>query len=113
MSVLSVIGARPQFVKAAAVSQALEGRLEETVVHTGQHYDRELSGIFFDELDLDEPGYNLEVGSGSQAAQTAAVMIGVDRFVDTISAVGEPPAKPDLYGSGSAAARISETLQVG
>ncbi len=80
--VLTVVGARPQFVKAAAVSRALDGRFEETVVHTGQHYDHELSAVFFDELGLAEPDYHLDVGSGSHATQTADVMVEVERLID-------------------------------
>ncbi|WP_254861855.1 non-hydrolyzing UDP-N-acetylglucosamine 2-epimerase [Halovivax gelatinilyticus] len=80
--ILTVVGARPQFVKAAAVSRALSGRIEETIVHTGQHYDPELSAVFFDELDLAEPDYNLDVGSDTHAAQTAAVMVEVERLID-------------------------------
>jgi UDP-N-acetylglucosamine 2-epimerase (non-hydrolysing)/UDP-GlcNAc3NAcA epimerase len=69
-----VIGNRPQFVKAAAVSAKLRERVEEVVVHTGQHYDRELSEIFFSELGLAPPAHRLEVGSGTHAEQTGAVM---------------------------------------
>ncbi|WP_290813738.1 non-hydrolyzing UDP-N-acetylglucosamine 2-epimerase [Halovivax sp.] len=82
MSVLTVVGARPQFVKAAAVSRQLRGRLEETVVHTGQHYDRELSAVFFEELDLEEPDHHLGVGSASHAVQTAEVMVGLERIIE-------------------------------
>ncbi|MFC4247922.1 non-hydrolyzing UDP-N-acetylglucosamine 2-epimerase [Natribaculum luteum] len=81
MNVLSVVGARPQFVKAAAVSQRLRPRHDETLVHTGQHYDPELSRVFFEELELDEPDYNLEVGSGPHARQTAEMMARLERIV--------------------------------
>ncbi len=81
MNVLSVVGARPQFVKAAAVSRQLRPRHDETLVHTGQHYDPELSRVFFEELDLDEPDHNLEVGSGPHARQTAAMMARLERIV--------------------------------
>lgn len=69
-----MIGNRPQFVKAAAVSAKLRDRAEEVVVHTGQHYDRELSEVFFSELELAPPQHQLEVGSGTHAEQTGAVM---------------------------------------
>ncbi|AGB15244.1 UDP-N-acetylglucosamine 2-epimerase [Halovivax ruber XH-70] len=91
--VLTVVGARPQFVKAAAVSRALQGRIDETVVHTGQHYDAELSAVFFDELSLDEPDYRLDVGSDTHAAQTAAVMVEIERLVDA-----EEPDAVLVYG---------------
>ncbi len=63
--VLSVVGNRPQFIKSAPLSEALRNAgVEETVLHTGQHYDRELSEVFFDELGLDPPAINLDAGSG-------------------------------------------------
>ena len=78
MRVLTVIGNRPQFVKAAAVSTKLRERAEEVLVHTGQHYDRELSEIFFEELRLPPPDHQLNVGSGSHAEQTAAIVTGLE-----------------------------------
>ena len=60
MRILSIVGNRPQFIKAGPVSAALRGRAEEIVLHTGQHYDPELSAIFFEELGLDEPDIRLE-----------------------------------------------------
>ncbi|ELY49395.1 non-hydrolyzing UDP-N-acetylglucosamine 2-epimerase [Natronorubrum sulfidifaciens] len=82
MDVLSVVGARPQFVKAAAVSQQLRGEHDERLVHTGQHYDTELSAVFFDELALPEPEFHLGVGSDSHARQTAAMMTELERIID-------------------------------
>ncbi|WP_247731713.1 non-hydrolyzing UDP-N-acetylglucosamine 2-epimerase [Halovivax limisalsi] len=82
--VLTVVGARPQFVKAAAVSRAFAGRFRETVVHTGQHYDEELSAIFFDELGLADPDHDLGVGSGTHATQTADVAVEVERVIDDV-----------------------------
>jgi UDP-GlcNAc3NAcA epimerase len=78
MKVLTVIGNRPQFVKAAAVSTRLRERAEEVLVHTGQHYDRELSEVFFDELGLPPPDHQLGVGSGTHAEQTGAIMTGLE-----------------------------------
>src|SRR5436305_3672999 len=64
MRVLSVVGNRPQFIKSAPLSVALrDAGIDEVVLHTGQHYDRELSGVFFDELDLPEPRYRLELAT--------------------------------------------------
>ena len=74
MRVLTVIGNRPQFVKAAAVSTKLRERATEVLVHTGQHYDRGLSEVFFEELGLPPPDHQLNVGSGSHAEQTAAIV---------------------------------------
>ncbi|GAA3591413.1 UDP-N-acetylglucosamine 2-epimerase (non-hydrolyzing) [Kineosporia mesophila] len=74
-----VTGARPNFPKAAPVLEALHGRVEQVLVHTGQHYDDRLSRVFFDELGLPEPDLDLGVGSGSHAGQTAAVMTGLEK----------------------------------
>lgn len=74
MKVVTVVGARPQFVKAAPVSRALRLAHVELLVHTGQHYDDEMSGAFFRDLEMPEPDVNLEVGSGSHGAQTADML---------------------------------------
>jgi UDP-N-acetylglucosamine 2-epimerase (non-hydrolysing)/UDP-GlcNAc3NAcA epimerase len=72
--VLTVVGNRPQFVKAAAVSQRLRAQAQEILVHTGQHYDDELSRVFFDELGLPHPEHRLDVGGGSNTEQTARML---------------------------------------
>lgn len=73
--ILHVVGARPNFVKAAPVLRAIRKKgLRQTLVHTGQHYDRNMSDVFFTELEIPEPDFNLEVGSGSHAWQTAEIM---------------------------------------
>jgi UDP-N-acetylglucosamine 2-epimerase len=74
MRVLTVIGNRPQFVKAAAVSRLLRERHEELIVHTGQHYDDEMSRIFFDELGVPAPDRELHAGGGSNTEQTARIL---------------------------------------
>ncbi len=81
MKVLTVIGNRPQFVKAAAVSTKLRERVEEVLVHTGQHYDRQLSEVFFEELGLPPPDHQLGVGSGSHAEMTGAIMTALEPLV--------------------------------
>ena len=81
MKILSVVGARPQFVKAAAVSRKMRVRHQEILVHTGQHYDYGLSGVFFDGLEIPKPDVNLEVGSGSHAAQTGAMLVGLENLI--------------------------------
>lgn len=82
MRICSIVGARPQFVKAAVVSRALEdARVEETLVHTGQHYDAAMSQVFFEDLDLPEPTVNLGVGSGTHAEQTGAIMTRLEAFI--------------------------------
>jgi UDP-N-acetylglucosamine 2-epimerase (non-hydrolysing) len=93
VKVLSVVGARPQFVKAFPLSRALRPDHEEVLVHTGQHYDEELSDVFFEELDVTKPAYNLGVGSGTHAAQTAEVVQRLDPVVED-----EDPDWLLLYG---------------
>ncbi len=74
MKVISVVGARPQFVKAAAVCRALRVRHEEILVHSGQHYDYAMSDVFFEQLGIPKPDFNLAVGSGSHGRQTGEML---------------------------------------
>lgn len=80
--VLTVVGARPQFIKAAALSRSLRSaQVEEVLVHTGQHYDDNMSGSFFRELELPIPNLNLGVGSSSHAQQTARMLSGLEEVM--------------------------------
>ena len=81
MRVLSIVGARPQFIKAAAVSRVLRRRHTEVLVHTGQHYDKMMSEVFFDELGIPRPDYNLGIGSGSHGAQTGAMLVAIEEVL--------------------------------
>ncbi len=78
MKVASIIGARPQFIKAAPVSNVLRRGNAEVLVHTGQHYDAGMSAVFFDELSIPKPDYNLGVGSGSHGRQTGQMLASVE-----------------------------------
>ncbi|HSD22798.1 MAG TPA: UDP-N-acetylglucosamine 2-epimerase (non-hydrolyzing) [Solirubrobacterales bacterium] len=83
-TVLTVVGNRPQFVKAAAVSEHLRERVDEILVHTGQHYDPELSDVFFEQLEMPAPDRELEVGSGSHAEQTAEILSRLEPLVSEL-----------------------------
>lgn len=93
LKVVTVVGARPQFIKAAAVTPRLRRVADEILVHTGQHYDRELSAAFFEELGLPEPDVNLEVGSGSHGVQTGEMLRRLDPLL-----TGERPDWVLVYG---------------
>ena len=83
MRICTIIGARPQFVKASVVSRAIaDTGIDEVLVHTGQHYDPSMSKVFFDQLGIKAPDVNLDVRSGSHAVQTGAMMLSLERFVD-------------------------------
>jgi len=80
--ILTVIGARPQFVKAAVVSKALRNTgVKETIIHTGQHYDDKMSSVFWDELKIPKPAINLNIGSGLHGFQTAEMIEQTERFI--------------------------------
>lgn len=81
MKILTVIGARPQFIKASVVSMELQNRCDEVLVHTGQHYDANMSDIFFNELGIPKPSYNLNVGSGSHGKQTGEMLEKIEEVI--------------------------------
>ncbi len=85
MRILTVVGNRPQFIKAAAVSGPLRERHEELLVHTGQHYDDELSRVFFTELGLARPERELGIGGGSNASQTARMLAALEPLISELS----------------------------
>lgn len=85
MRILSVVGARPQFVKLAPIAHAMEGHAEHLIVHTGQHYDELMSDVFFRDLGIPAPTTNLEVGSGTHGRQTGAMLSGLEREFEKLS----------------------------
>jgi UDP-GlcNAc3NAcA epimerase len=97
IKIVTIIGARPQIIKAAALSRAIKNKFSndiiEIIVHTGQHYDENMSQVFFDELGIPAPNYNLNVGSGSHGKQTATMIAGIEEIL-----VSEKPNAIVLYG---------------
>ena len=87
LKILTIIGARPQIIKAAALSRAIRsgfsGRIAEKILHTGQHYDSNMSQVFFDELGIPQPDFNLHVGSGSHGVQTAKMIAGIEKVLQS------------------------------
>ena len=97
MKLVTIIGARPQIIKAAALSRAIRNhyadQIQEVIVHTGQHYDDNMSQVFFDELQIPRPDYNLHVGSASHGVQTARMTEGIEALL-----IKEKPDFIVLYG---------------
>lgn len=98
IKVISVVGVRPQIIKASAISRAIEthysDKIEEVMIHTGQHYDSQLSDIFFEELRMAKPKYNLRVGSAKYGRQTASMLAGIEDVI-----LKEKPDCVMVYGS--------------
>lgn len=93
MKVLTVVGARPQFIKAAVVSRKLRRKHEEILVHTGQHYDYNMSDVFFKELDIPNPDYNLGISGGTHGKMTGEMLIALEDVI-----LKEKPDAVLLYG---------------
>jgi UDP-GlcNAc3NAcA epimerase len=97
IKIVNIVGARPQIIKASAISRAIRlhfsDKITEIIIHTGQHYDKELSDVFFDELELHKPEYNLGVGSSSHGRQTSLMISGIEDILQK-----EKPDCVILYG---------------
>jgi len=97
LKIITIVGARPQFIKAAAISRAIRKlypeKIDEVIVHSGQHYDDNMSRVFFEEMSIPEPKFNLEVGSGTHGFQTAEII----RFTEQVM-IDEKPDIVLVYG---------------
>ena len=112
MKIITVVGARPQFVKAAVVSRALQqhSNMHELIVHTGQHYDTNMSDIFFEEMQIPKPAYNLEIKESLHGMMTGKMMMGIEQIL-----LDEKPATVLVYGdtnSTMAAALAAAKLHI-
>ena len=111
MKICTIVGARPQFIKAAALSRVLRKEHEEVLIHTGQHYDHNMSDIFFDELSIPRPDYNLGISGGSHGKMTGEMLIAIEKEVLQKLAV-----QPDFsqhqnqFGDWHAAEKITKIL---
>jgi UDP-GlcNAc3NAcA epimerase len=97
IKIINLVGARPQIIKASAISRSIKnhysGKINEIIVHTGQHYDREMSQVFFDELEITKPHYNLGVGSARHGRQTGLMITGIEEIL-----LNEKPDCLIIYG---------------
>ena len=81
MKLVTIVGARPQFIKAAALSRQIRKEHQEILVHTGQHFDDNMSAVFFQEMEIPAPDYNLGVAGGSHAQMTAKMLVGIEEIL--------------------------------
>lgn len=106
IKILNIVGARPQIIKAAALSRAIRThfftKITDTIVHTGQHYDYNMSQVFFEELEIPKPHINMNVGSGSHAYQTAQIIIKTEEIIQT-----EQPDVVVVYGDTNSTLAVS------
>ncbi len=93
MKIATVVGARPQFIKEAAVSRKLRQRHQEVLIHTGQHYDENMNGVFFEELSIPKPDYNLGISGGSHGKMTGQMLSAIEEVL-----CQEKPDKLLVYG---------------
>lgn len=77
--ICTVVGARPQFIKLAVVSRVLRGEFQEVLIHTGQHYDHNMSDVFFEEMEIPKPDYNLGISGGSHGQMTGQMLIELEK----------------------------------
>jgi len=110
LKIITIIGARPQFIKHFSFEKACKGKLQLITIHTGQHYDPNMSEIFFDELKMNKPNYMLNIGSANHGMQTAKMMVDIERIVED-----EKPKGMVVYGdtnSTLAGALVASKLHI-
>ncbi len=110
MKIIAIIGARPQFIKHFSFEKACEGKIELVTIHTGQHYDSNMSEVFFNQLEMNEPNYMLNIGSGNHGLQTARMMVEIESIVEK-----EKPDGVVVYGdtnSTLAGALVASKLHI-
>jgi UDP-GlcNAc3NAcA epimerase len=130
MKIVTVIGARPQFIKAAVVSRALREHhpgKREVIIHTGQHYDANMSDVFFDELDIPKPAYHLGIGGGTHGQNSGGVLEWIEQILhddrpDWVLVYGDadssltgalPATKQQIdpvFGSGNPTRRVCDLM---
>ena len=83
-TIATIVGARPQFIKATPVSRALKDSFQEMLIHTGQHYDYGMSDVFFEEMEMPKPNFHLGIGGGNHSEQTGKMLIELEKVLNTI-----------------------------
>ena len=107
MKIVTVVGARPAFIKAAAGSRAAEKRTQEILVHTGQHFDDNMSAVFFREMGIPKPDYNLGISGGSHAQMTAKMLVGIEEIL-----MKEKPDALLVYGDTNSTLAAALAVQI-